>query len=169
MVAGHFVTLAAFFVQANPPAFAGGKVVLDAHRHDGAHAREAVGHHGDQRPIAQTHQGRDIDAVEKLAGFVRREHRRLAAFDGVLRSAHRMSGIDRDHLADDEPVEQHADRSEVLLDGRLLKILAERPDVGRDMHRLDRDELIDAFGFAPGEEPPARAEIGLHGCWGSRW
>jgi hypothetical protein len=72
-----------------------------------------------------------------------------------------MRGIDRNDLADDEPVEQHPDRSEVLLDRRLLKILAERPDVGRDMHRLDRDQLIEAFAFAPGEEPAARAEIGL--------
>ena len=56
------------------------------------------------------------------------------------------AGLIATHLADDEPVEQHADRSKVLLDGRLLKILAERADVGRDMHRLDRDELIEAFG-----------------------
>jgi len=27
------------------------------------------------------------------------------------------------------------------------------------VHRLDRDQLVEAFGFAPGEEPPAGVEI----------
>ena len=68
-----------------------------------------------------------------------------------------------DDLADDQPVEQHADRGEVLLDGRLLKILAERTDIGRDVHGLDRHELIEAPGVAPGEEAPAGVEIGRAG------
>ena len=32
------------------------------------------------------------------------------------------AGLMRDDLADDEPVEQHADRGEVLLDGRLFEM-----------------------------------------------
>jgi len=35
-----------------------------------------------------------------------------------------------DDLAGDEPVEQHADGREVLLDGRLLEVLAEAADIG---------------------------------------
>jgi len=65
MMARHFMALAAFFMQAHPPAFAGGIVILDPHRYDGAHARETVGHDADERPIAQTNQRRDIDAVEE--------------------------------------------------------------------------------------------------------
>ena len=44
-----------------------------------------------------------------------------------------MSRIGRDDLARDQPVEQHADGGEVLLDRRLLEILAERLDVGGDV------------------------------------
>jgi len=65
VVARHFVTLAAFLMKAHPPALAGRIIVLDPHRHDGAHARETVGHYADERPIAQTHQSRDIDAVDQ--------------------------------------------------------------------------------------------------------
>jgi hypothetical protein len=42
-----------------------------------------------------------------------------------------------DDLAGDQPVEQHSDGGEVLLDRRLFKILAERLDIGGDMERLD--------------------------------
>jgi hypothetical protein len=37
----------------------------------------------------------------------------------VFWPAHRMGRIGGQDLADDEPVEQHADRGKVLLDGRL--------------------------------------------------
>jgi hypothetical protein len=65
VVARHFVTLAALLMKAHPPAPAGRIIVLDPHRHDGAHARETVGHYADERPITQTHQSRDIDAVDR--------------------------------------------------------------------------------------------------------
>ncbi len=41
-----------------------------------------------------------------------------------------MGRIDRDDLADDEPVEQYADCGEALLYDRLLKILAKRAHIG---------------------------------------
>ncbi len=56
-----------------------------------------------------------------------------------------------DDLAGDEPVEQHADGSEVLLDRRFLEVLAERLDVGRDVQRLDVGELAQLVVLAPGE------------------
>ena len=74
-----------------------------------------------------------------------------------------MGGIGCDDLADDQPVEQHADGGEVLLDGRLLEVLAERLDVGRDMHRLDVGELAELVALAPGEEAPAGVEVGRAG------
>jgi hypothetical protein len=64
VAARHFVTPAALLMKAHPPALAGRIIVLDPHRHDGAHARETVGHYADERPIAQTHQCRDFDAVD---------------------------------------------------------------------------------------------------------
>ena len=59
----------------------------------------------------------------------------------------------------DQPVEQHADGGEVLLDRRLLKILAERLDIGGDVQRLDIGNLADLVMVAPGEEPDAGAMI----------
>ena len=72
VVRRHFVALAAFFVQAHPPAFALAVIVLDAHGDGRADAREGIGHQGDQRAVAQADDGRDVDAVEQLARLGRR-------------------------------------------------------------------------------------------------
>ena len=74
-----------------------------------------------------------------------------------------MGGIRGDHLADDKPVEQHPDRGEVLLDARLFETAAHRFDVGRDMHRLDVDQLREAARVALGEDAPAGAVVGFAG------
>ena len=47
-----------------------------------------------------------------------------------------------------------SDRGEVLLDRRLLKLLAYRADIGCDVHRLDRDQLIKVL-----RSPNGRASI----------
>ena len=154
----HFMALAAFLVQTDPPALALRKIVLDAHGDGRADAGKGEGHHRNQRPVAQADQRRRVDAVEKLARLFARQHRGLAGFDDVLRTAHRMSRIGRDDLAGDQPVEQHADGGEVLLDRRLLEILAKRLDIGRDMQRLDIGDLADLVMVAPGEEPRGRPD-----------
>jgi hypothetical protein len=46
-----------------------------------------------------------------------------------------------DDLARHQPVEQHADRGEVLLDRRLLEILPKTLDIGGDVQRLDVGDL----------------------------
>ena len=107
--------------------------------------------------------GRGVDALDQAARLLLGQHRRLAAAHDVLRSAHRMRRIDRQHLADDEPVEQHAHRGEVLLDGRLGGGVLQRLDIGRDMQRLDIDELGDAALFEPGEERACGPVIGHAG------
>jgi hypothetical protein len=61
MMRRHFVALAAFLVQADPPALAHRVVVLDAHGDDGADASEGEGHDADERPIAQADDGRGVD------------------------------------------------------------------------------------------------------------
>ena len=43
----------------------------------------------------------------------------------------------------------------MLLDRRLLEILAERLDIGGDVQRLDVGDLADLVMVAPGEEPAA--------------
>ena len=65
----HLVVLAAFLVEAEPPALALGEVVLDPHRKRGADPREAVDQHADQRAIAQANQAVGGDALEQLARF----------------------------------------------------------------------------------------------------
>src|SRR6516165_8154454 len=47
-------------------------------------------------------------------------------------------------LADDEPIKQHANGREVLLDGRLGGRRLQSLDVGGDVHGLDISELADA-------------------------
>ena len=41
-----------------------------------------------------------------------------------------LATIGGDDLAGDQPIDQHADGGQVLLDRRLLKVLTERFDVG---------------------------------------
>jgi hypothetical protein len=53
----HFVALAAFLMQPDPPALALGVVVLDAHGDDGPDTGKGERHHGNQRPVAQADQG----------------------------------------------------------------------------------------------------------------
>ena len=76
-----------------------------------------------------------------------------------------MRRIGRDNLADDEPVEQHADGGEVLFDRRLLEILPKTLDIGRDVQRLDVGDLADLVMLAPAEEPNAGPIIGHAGVF----
>jgi len=69
----------------------------------------------EQCAITQADQSRRVDAGEQTPRLVLGEHRRLAAFNHMLRPAHRMRRVDRKHLTDNQPIEQMADRSEVLL------------------------------------------------------
>jgi hypothetical protein len=107
-------------------------------------------------------------------GLVLGEHRRLAAFHDMLRPTHRMRRVDREDLADDEPIEQHADRGKVLFDGRPgrralfhCRIAGvghlQRFDIRSDMERLDIDEPADAVLIEPGEER-AHSSVTGHAC-----
>jgi len=125
VVRRHFVLLAAFFVQPHPPAFALRIIVFDVHVQRLGDAGEGVDQERDQRPVAQADDGRDVNAVEQFLRFVAVEHRGLAFLDDVLRPTHRGGRIRAgENLADDQPLEHHADRREMLLDGRLFEVLA---------------------------------------------
>jgi hypothetical protein len=121
------------------------------------------GHHPDQRAIAQADEGRGVDALDQDAGLVGREHGGLAALDDVLGAAHRGGGIAGEDSAGDQPIEQHADGGEVLLDGRLRHSLLERLYIGGDVERLDIDQPDDPGGIEPGEEVRDGAVIGHPG------
>jgi len=78
----------------------------------------------------------------------------------VFRAADRVRRVAGEDLADHQPVEEHADRRQMLLHGRLGHGVLELFDIGRDVQRLDADELVDAVLLEPGEELPRRAVIG---------
>jgi hypothetical protein len=111
MMCRHLMPFAAFLVQANPPALTRRVVVLDAHGDYGADAGEGKGHHADQRTIAESDDGRCVDAVQQQAGLLGVQHSSLAGFHDMLRAAHGMGRVGGDGLAGDQPVEQHADGS----------------------------------------------------------
>jgi hypothetical protein len=52
-------------------------------------------------------------------GFLLRQHRRLAFPDRVFRSPDRRRRVRGHDLAHDQPVKEHPDRRQVLLDRRL--------------------------------------------------
>jgi|SRR5271165_2115486 len=74
-----------------------------------------------------------------------------------------MGGIDIDHVAGDKPVEQNAERGQVLLDGRRRNHGLQVLDESGDMERLDAGKLIDVFAAAPGGEAPGGVHIGSAG------
>jgi len=69
--------------------------------------------------------------------------------------------IGGDDLAGYQPIEQHADGRQVLLDRRLLEIPAKGLDIGRHMQRLDVGELPEPVALAPGEETADRMQVGM--------
>jgi len=155
----HVVALAAFFVEAHPPALALRVIIRDRHADDGADPGEGVGHDADQRAIAQPDDGRGVDASQQPPRLILGQHRRLAALDHMLRPAHRMRRIDGEHLAGHQPVEQVANGGEVLFDRRLGGGRQQRLYISGDVERLDLDQA-DAVAFEPGEERADRPIIG---------
>jgi hypothetical protein len=71
------------------------------------------------------------------------------------------AGLTGEHAARDEPIEAHADGSEVLLHRRLGHPGAERLAIGDDVERLDVGELADLVALDPGEELRHGPVIGL--------
>jgi hypothetical protein len=133
------------------------------HGDDGADAGEGEGHDANQRPIPQPDDGRGVDAVQQLPCLLGVQHRGLPGLDDVLRAAVRVSWVGGHDLAGDQPVEQHADRSQVLLDRRFLEIRAKRLDVGGHVPRFDVGKPADVVVLAPREEPARGMPVGRAG------
>ena len=162
-MAGHLVALAAFFMQAHPRPPSLHIDVLDAHLLGGrADAGEGIGHQGNQGAIAQAHaRVACVDRFEQRAGLVRRQHRRLAFLHGMLRATDHAGGVGRHGLADDKPVEQHAQRGELQLDGGSRDALLQLLDVGGDVDGLHVAEMAEASRLAPGGECGRRLAVGF--------
>src|SRR6266851_6045770 len=70
-----------------------------------------------------------------------------------------MRRVNRNHLAGHQPVEQHADTSEMLLDRGRLHALAQALDVLSDVDRLDLIERADPAHVAPAQKRGGRAPV----------
>ena len=77
----------------------------------------------------------------------------------MLRAPHRARWVERQDLADHQPVEQHPDRRQVLLHARRRELPRELLYIGRDHHRLHLSQG-DAVVPAPVGEPPHRDQVG---------
>src|SRR4051794_12658 len=75
---------------------------------------------------------RHVNALEKLSRLVIGENRVLPFLTTCSGPAYRRCGIDLDDLAHDEPIEQHANRCEVLLDRGCAVAPAEELDIDGD-------------------------------------
>jgi hypothetical protein len=89
------------------------------------------------------------------------EHRRLAFGDHVFRAAHRMRGIDLEDVAGHEPVEQHPQRREVLLDRRRGERTLQLLDEGGDVKGLHLGELVEACGLPPLGKAARGVQVGF--------
>ena len=93
------------------------------------------------RPITARSRNADkragVDRIEEAASFPGRQHRGLAGFHNVPGTPYRAGRIEWHNLADHEPIEQHPDGRQVLLDGRRGVDRRQLLDVCGHQHRLD--------------------------------
>jgi hypothetical protein len=159
MVTRHLVPLAALLMQAHPQPPLLHIHVVDPHRDGGPNPRERKHHQRDQRAVTQAGRRRHIDAVEQLPRLGCIEHRRAALFRGMGGPAHRRSRVVRHDLAGDEPVEQVADRGQLLLDGRRRRRLGLQLDPRGHVQRLYLNERWHASAGAPPQKIPRRPRV----------
>ena len=76
------------------------------------------------------------------------QHRRLAFSDDVFGAAHGVGRIHLKHMAEHQPVEQHAERGQVLLDCGRRELALELLDECGHVEGLDGGEFPDAAPLA---------------------
>ncbi len=79
--------LAAFFVQANPPALAALVVVFNSHAGCRTHAGEGVAHRAQDGAVTEPDDRASVDGVEQLPRLVRFEHWGLTDLNHMLGTA----------------------------------------------------------------------------------
>ena len=115
VVGGYFVELAALLVQSNPPSLSVLVVVGDVHAHDCSDARETEDQDADQCPVPEAADRTRVDGIEKLPAFLSGQDRRLPFLHDVLWASHRCRGIHRQHVAENQVIEEHPQCRERLL------------------------------------------------------
>src|SRR6266849_1979990 len=135
-MAGELVHLAALLVEPHPAAALLDVVVLNLHCDGGADAREGVTHERYERAIAETDERVGLDRIEKRPHLLGREYRGLTLLHAVPWATDGVRGVQRDHLAGYEPIEEHPDGGEVLLHSRLGAGLHEQLDVAGNVDGL---------------------------------
>ena len=70
-----------------------------------------------------------------------------------------MRWVRRHHLPRHQPIEQHTDAGQVLLDGGRRHFLGELLDIGGDMHRLHVLQPVNPLPFAPVQKRSGSAAI----------
>ncbi len=79
----------------------------------------------------------------------------------MTRPPDRMRRVQRNDLARDQPIEQHADAGKMLLDRRRRHFAAQLLDIASHMHRLHILQPVNALRFAPLQERSGSAGVGL--------
>lgn len=129
-----------------------------------ADAGEGVEEGGDEGAIAETHDVCRIDTLDQQPRLVCKKNRGLAFADGVLRPAHRARRIHGHDLPDHQPIEEHSNGGELLLDSRLVA-WPQPPgqtlfNVGGHVHRLDIGQLPELPGLTPVEKLAGGTGVG---------
>ena len=137
VMTGQLCDLAALLMQPHPAPSVLHVKIFNLHPCCGTDTSEGVAHQSDQRPIAQPEQRADINRSQQVMHFVGIEDRGLPFLDAMLWSTDRMCGVRGDDLAGNQPIEEHADGGQVLLDGLLRADVAELLDIAGDVHRRD--------------------------------
>jgi hypothetical protein len=152
------------FSRTDRPSGAAQPEVLDLHIQRRANPRERVGEGGNQCAVPHIAQGHVRYGLQQLAPLAALEHRRLAGFHDMLRTADRRGRIRRHHLAGDQPVEQHPDRGQLLLDRRRRNLDLQLLYISSNVVRPDRRRYQTAI-FTSREKLIARPGIGTASIW----
>ena len=100
---------------------------------------------------------------EKFARFLRGHHRGRALDNGVPWPTHGMRRVGRQHLARHQPVKQHADTGQMLLNGGRFAGGLQLLDIACHMHRPHVLDAHDAPALAPAQERAGRLPVGRAG------
>ena len=101
----------------------------------------------------------------RLARLFGHQDRCLSALHYMLGPAHRVCRVRPNHLAGDQPIEEHPYGSQVLFDCRLRERMPELLDVESHVDRLDPLQPPDPSLLAPGEKLPDVVVVGDTGVF----
>lgn len=104
-----------------------------------------------------------VSIAASSARFVAIEHGGAAFLDDVFRPAHCVSRVDVEDVANHEPIEQHPQRGEMSLDGRLRELALQFFDVGGHVQWPALGQVAQSPAFAPLTEATHGFVVGASG------